>query len=79
MKALSGTEFVTNIRASICEGFEDKNTFFFSLSNSKFSCQRLQHQGSNMPCFASQGGHHDFSKYHKGAVGRETGAQKRHT
>ena len=43
MKALSGTEFVTNIKASICEGFEDKNTFFFSLSNSKFSCQRLQH------------------------------------
>lgn len=29
MKALSGTEFVTNIKASICEGFEDKNTFFF--------------------------------------------------
>lgn len=36
-------------------------------------------RGSNMPCFASQGGHHDFSKYHKGAVGKETGAQKRHT
>ena len=25
------------------------------------------------------GGRHDFSKYHKGAVGKETGAQKRHT
>lgn len=80
MKALSGTEFVTNIRTSIYEGFADKNIFFFFHSVIvNFLAKDFSIRGSNMPCFASRGGRHDFSKYHKGAVGKETGAQKRHT
>lgn len=57
MKALSGTEFVTNIRTSIYEGFADKNIFFFFHSVIvNFLAKDFSIRGSNMPCFASRGG-----------------------
>ena len=53
MKALFGNEFVTNVRANICEGFEDIKTFF-SFSNGEFSCQTNTSALGEVICHALQ-------------------------